>query len=285
MASISTLTHPPLVTANWLRNQMEDVNIRVVDGSWHLPALRRNPLHEFVEKHIPKSVFFDIDEIADTGSSLPHMVPPESEFANHVGALGIRNSDHVVAYDCTGVGSAARVWWMFRLYGHKQVSVLNGGLPAWEDIGEVTCGAESRQPSTFATKFNPNLIRTLDQMRATIKTKNTQILDARSHGRFEGTEREPREGLKSGRIPESFNLPFLELYNPETKLLLPAEKLSKLLAEAGINPKASIVTSCGSGVTACNLALALYVTGNTTVAVYDGSWTEWGGRNDTPVEQ
>jgi len=283
---ISTSTHitPPLVTAGWLKNKIDDVNIRIVDGSWHLPTLRRDPKQEFIEKHIPRSVFFDIDKIADTSSSLPHMVPSESEFADNVSALGIKNSDHVVAYDCTGVGSAARVWWMFRLYGHEQVSVLDGGLPAWEKIRGVASGTESRQRSTFAVKFNPNLIRTLNQIRANIQTKTAQVLDARSRGRFEGTEQEPREGLKSGRIPKSFNLPFLKAYNPETKLLLPVEKLSKLFAEAGIDPRAPIVTSCGSGVTACNLALALYLTGNTAVAVYDGSWTEWGGQNDTPVE-
>ena len=173
---------------------------------------------------------------------------------------------------------------MFRLYGHEQVSVLDGGLPAWEKIGGLASGTEPRQRSTFAAKFNPDLIRTFDQIRANIQTKTMQVLDARSRGRFEGTEQEPREGLKSGRIPKSLNLPFLKAYNPKTKLLLPVEKLSKLFTEAGINPRAPIVTSCGSVVTACNLALALYLTGNTTVAVYEGSWTEWGSRNDTPVE-
>ena len=154
------------------------------------------------------------------------MIPSEEEFTKHVSGLGINNNHHIIAYDSTGIGSAARVWWMFRLYGHEQISVLNGGLPAWKKLGPVTAGKTSPTSGDFVAKFNPTLIRTLRQMRENVNLKSDQVLDARSQGRFEGIEPEPREGLKSGRIPNSHNLPFTKIYNPDTKFLLDRSRLS-----------------------------------------------------------
>ena len=274
----------PLVNAHWLYSNGTNTDLRIVDGSWHLPTLGRDPLQEFFDKHIPGSVFFDIDKIADTKNSLPHMVPTENDFARHIGALGINNQHHVIAYDSTGIGSAARVWWMFRLFGHEKVSVLDGGLPAWEQLGEAASGTVLPQKETFKAKLAPKLIRSIHQIKRNLETTAEKVLDARSRGRFEGVEAEPRKGLKSGRIPKSFNLPYTEVYDSKTKLFLSADKLSKLFSSTGIDPDASIVTSCGSGVTACNLALALYLTGNRDAAVYDGSWTEWASSTGAPIE-
>ena len=275
-----------LVDADWLAGNLNAPNISVVDGSWHLPTVHRNASAEFESMHIPGAVFFDIDRIADRGSSLPHMIPSTAQFSNQVGALGINNDDHVVAYDATGIGSAARVWWMFRLFGHKHVSVLNGGLPAWRRSGGPT---ESKIQTPIVTHFsarlNECLLRTIDELRQNVKSNLEQVLDARSHGRFTGKEPEPRSGLRSGHIPNSLNLPFLNLYDSETHLMKPDQELIELFSRAGLKESKTVVTSCGSGITACNLALALHLIGRTDVAIYDGSWSEWGGRADTAVEK
>tara|TARA_Y100000588_G_scaffold356693_1_gene413208 strand:- start:689 stop:1549 length:861 start_codon:yes stop_codon:yes gene_type:complete len=283
MNNTDTSFSSPVVTAGWLLKNYELESIRVVDGSWHLPSLNRNAKQEFVDQHIPRSVFFDIDKIADTSNTLPHMIPSEKEFAEHISALGITNTQHVIAYDSTGIGSAARIWWMFRLFGHQKISVLDGGLPAWKKLGPVASGKPSSKVSNFVASFNPNLVRTLKQMEENLRSKQDQVLDARSRGRFDGVEPEPRKGLQSGHIPNSHNLPFTEIYNSDTKSLLAEPLLSKMFAKAGIDTRGPVVTSCGSGVTACNLALALYVLGNTQVAIYDGSWTEWGGQANIPI--
>ena len=274
-----------LINADWLMNNLGSPNISVVDGSWHLPTARRDPLAEFEAAHIPGAVFFDIDHIADTESSLPHKIPRADQFAAKVGALGIGNSEHVVAYDTTGIGSAARVWWMFRLFGHKHVSVLDGGLPAWQRSGgSMTNRTSSSSPTEFFTRLNKNLLRTIDEIKQNIKTDLEQILDARSHGRFEGKEPEPRPGLRSGHIPNSLNVPFQNLYDSETRLMKSDQELIVLFSMAGLKKNKPVVTSCGSGVTACNLALALHLIGRNDVAIYDGSWSEWGSQADTLVK-
>jgi thiosulfate/3-mercaptopyruvate sulfurtransferase len=275
---------PTLVTTTWLAAHLGDADLRIVDGSWHVPPLKRDPHREFLDAHIPGAVFFDIDAIADRATSLPHMLPSEAEFGRAAGALGIGTGDRVVVYDSRGVISAARVWWTFRAFDHDTVSVLDGGLRAWQAEGRpVESGPPTPRPQRFTAGLRPELVRTLEQIRANLTSHREQVLDARSRGRFVGTEPEPRAGVRGGHIPGSLNLPYETLYRPDATLR-PTAELRRAFEEAGVVPGKPVVTSCGSGVTASVLALALHLVGHEPVAVYDGSWTEWGGRDDTPVE-
>ena len=272
-----------LVTTDWLAARLGKRDVRVVDGSWHMPHLQRNPRAEFAQAHIPGAVFFDIDAIADTRSTLPHMLPDAKTFAARVGALGIGRRDRVVVYDTRGVVSAARVWWTFRALGHDAVAVLDGGLPKWRaERRAVASGLPAPRGRVFTARLRKRLVRDLAQIRANVKTRREQVLDARSHGRFTATEPEPRPGLRGGHIPGSLNLPYDQLYRPDGTLLR-REDLGAAFAKAGIDLTKPVATTCGSGVTAAVLALALHLVGHDRVAVYDGSWTEWGGRADTPV--
>jgi thiosulfate/3-mercaptopyruvate sulfurtransferase len=274
----------PLVTTDWLAAHLADPDVRVVDGSWHMPHLKRDPGAEFAAAHIPGAVFFDIDAIADHSTSLPHMLPGAGEFARAVGALGIGEGDRVVVYDTKGVVSAARVWWTFRAFGHDTVAVLDGGLPKWRaDSRAIASGPAAPAPRRFTAKPRPELVRDLAAMRANVTATSAQVLDARSHGRFVGTEPEPRAGLRGGHIPGSRNLPYDQLYQPDGTLAL-RDELEKKFAASGIDLAKPIVTTCGSGVTASVLALGLALCGRPDVAVYDGSWSEWGGLADVPVE-
>jgi thiosulfate/3-mercaptopyruvate sulfurtransferase len=274
----------PLVTPEWLARNLTRRDVRIVDGSWHMPQLKRDPRAEFAAAHIPGAVFFDIDAIADHATSLPHMLPSAREFARAVGGLGIGARDRVIVYDSRGVASAARVWWMFRAFGHDAVVVLDGGLPRWRAEGRpVESGTPAPRPRKFTARLRRSLVRDLAAMRRNVTTRKAQVLDARSRGRFAGTEPEPRAGLRSGHIPGSLNLPYDELYQKDGMLLPPQELKAKFEA-AGLDLGKPVVTSCGSGVTASVLALGLYAAGRPDVAVYDGSWTEWGGRADTPIE-
>ena len=280
-----------VVTTEWLaavlfdrRGGGENSRVRVVDGTWHMPQLQRNARREFEEGHIPGAVFFDIDEIADRATSLPHMLPTAAEFSRHVSALGLSSNDFIVVYDTRGVVSAARVWWTFRAFGHDRVAVLDGGLKKWKAEGRpLATGAPTPTARRFRAKLRPALVRGLEQMRRNVDTRREQVLDARSRGRFYGTEAEPRPGLRAGHIPGSFNLPYDMLYRPDGTLL-PPEGLKEAFREAGLDSRKPIATTCGSGVTASVLVLGLHLIGHRKVAVYDGSWTEWGGRSDTPVE-
>jgi len=273
-----------VVSTEWLAANLDNPRVRVVDGTWHMPQLQRNARREFEEAHVPGAVFFDIDEIADRTTALPHMLPTPAEFSRHMSALGLSSNDFIVVYDTRGVVSAARVWWTFRAFGHDRVAVLDGGLKKWKaENRPLATGAATPAARRFRAKLRPALVRGIEQMRRNIETRREQVLDARSRGRFYGTEPEPRQGLRAGHIPGSFNLPYDMLYRPDGTLL-PPEGLKEVFREAGLDSRKPVATTCGSGVTASILALGLHVIGHKKVAVYDGSWTEWGGRADTPVE-
>jgi thiosulfate/3-mercaptopyruvate sulfurtransferase len=274
-----------LVDTAWLAGHLAAPDVRVVDASWYLPAQKRDARAEYAAGHIPGAVFFDIDEIADTDNPLPHMLPSPEKFSARVRKLGLGDGCRIVVYDGAGLFSAARVWWMFRVFGHGDVAVLDGGLPKWLAEGRRV---EALPPNPgerhFTARVNTLLVRELDQMRANLKSKREQVLDARSAGRFAGTDPEPRPGMRSGHVPGSCNLPFNRLIDAKTGTMLPADALRRQFVEAGIDLERPIVTTCGSGVSASALALGLYLLGRDDVAVYDGSWSEWGGRSDTPVE-
>jgi thiosulfate/3-mercaptopyruvate sulfurtransferase len=275
---------PTVVTTEWLAKELGAPDLRVLDGTWHMPQLRRDARAEFAQGHIPGAAFFDIDAIADPATTLPHMLPAAEAFAAAVGDLGVGSGDRVVVYDARGVVSAARVWWTFRVFGHDSVAVLDGGLRAWKAEGRpLETGAPTPPRREFHARRRPELVRDLDAMRRNLATRAEQVLDARSRGRFAGTEPEPRPGLRGGHIPGSLNLPYETLYRPDGTLL-PPDGLRAAIEAAGVDLGKPITTSCGSGVTASVLALALHLVGVPRAAVYDGSWTEWASQHDTPVE-
>jgi thiosulfate/3-mercaptopyruvate sulfurtransferase len=281
---MASVERSALVTTAWLAEHLNAPDIRVVDATYTLPTLKRNPRAEYDDAHIPGAVFFDIDDIADEASDLPHMVPDATRFSSRVKKLGLGDGVRIVCYDNNRFSASARAWWMFRLFGHDDVVVLDGGLGKWRSEGHpVDDHPVTPSERHFTARRNNLLYRDLDQIRAHVVSPTGQLVDARSAGRFRGEEAEPRAGMRSGHIPHSLNLPFGDLIAPDGTFL-PKERLQQRFAEAGVDPRKPIATTCGSGVTACTLALALHQLGVPDVAVYDGSWTEWGGRTDTPVE-
>ncbi len=279
-----TIVPQALVSTDWLAAHLGDPDLRVVDATWYLPHLKRDARAAFVQAHIPGAVFFDIDAIADRKTTLPHMLPGAEGFGRAVGALGIGDGDRVVVYGAKNFIASARAWWTFHVFGHENVAVLDGGLPTWRAEGRpLEAGMPTPTPRRFAARFRPELVRDLDRMRANLERRAEQVLDARSAGRFVGTEPEPRPGLRGGHIPGSLNLPYERLCR-EDGTLVNAAALRGAFEKAGLDLARPVVTTCGSGVSAAVLALGLHVLGRRDVPVYDGSWTEWGGRADTPVE-
>lgn len=280
------MSEDPLVGPDWLARHLGVPDVKIADATWFLPTLGRNARAEYEEAHIPGAVFFDIDDIADSDSPLPHMLPDAAKFASRVRKLGLGDGTRIVLYDRNNYSASARAWWMFRVFGHDDVSVLDGGLAKWQSEGRpVTDEPVHPTERHFTARRNNLLVRDLEQVRANLVTHREQVIDARSSGRFHGTEPEPREGLKGGHIPQSLNLPFTELIAREDGTMLAPDALRRRLDRLGVDLDRPVVTTCGSGVTAATVALALYRLGATDAAVYDGSWSEWGARHDTPVER
>jgi len=280
--------HPEaLVTTDWLADNLGASDIAIIDASFHLPAAQRNAKAEYTAKHIPGAVFFGIDDIADSESELPHMLPSPEKFSSRVRKLGIGSETHVICYDTNGgPGASMRAWWNFRIFGHDRVSVLSGGLPKWQDEGRPTTADETAIiEKHFFPKYDPSLVLGFDQMMANVDSQEYQMVDARPEGRYNGTDDEPRAGMRKGHIPGAISLPFQALMDTGNFMVIrPADELQTIISEAGIDPEKPLVSSCGSGVTAAPLVMALYLLGHTRAAIYDGSWTEWGGRSDTPID-
>jgi thiosulfate/3-mercaptopyruvate sulfurtransferase len=276
------MTRDPIVSTDWLAERLDDPKVRVFDASWFMPGSPRDPDKEYAEAHIPGAVRFDIDGLSDHASPLPHMLSAPSEFATAMRRQGLNADSTAVVYDSEGLFSAARAWWNLRAMGHDASFVLEGGLPRWIAEGRpVETGWREPAHGTFKAHPRLELVEDLDAVRGALAHDSAQVVDARPAARFRGEAPEPREGLRGGHMPGALNLPWSAVV--EGGALLPAERLRQAFEMAGIDAKAPIVTTCGSGVSAAVLALALARLGRFDVPVYDGSWTEWGGRADTPV--
>lgn len=273
---------PALVDTTWLCAHISQPEVCVVDASIHLPGTDRDAHAEYLRCHLPGAVFFDIDVVSESRSALPHMLPEADEFARQAAQLGFSDDVHIVVYDAHGIMSAPRLWWMLRVFGHHAVSVLDGGLPKWLAEGRpVATGPVARAPGKFRAERNDELVVNIGQMLANVDQRDFQVVDARSPGRFAGVSEEPRPGLRLGHMPGAINVPYTDLL--ESVVLKPAAELAEIFEDAGLDCERPIVATCGSGVTACVVALGLFERGSEHVAVYDGSWAEWGGREDTPI--
>jgi thiosulfate/3-mercaptopyruvate sulfurtransferase len=273
-----------LVSTKWLAAHLSDPDLRVLDASWYLPDMKRDPRAEYEEDHIPGARFFDIDEISDKASDLPHMVPPVEKFISRMRAMGVGDGHQIVIYDGAGLFSSARVWWLFKLMGQNDVAVLDGGLPKWKAEGHPT---EDMAPLVrdrhMMVRRQTHMVKDVTQVSSASKLGDYEIIDARSPARFKGEVREPREGLRSGHIPGSKNLFFQALLNKDGTMK-DATAIKLVFEDAGINLDKPAITTCGSGITAAILSLGLSLIGKTDHALYDGSWTEWGQFPTLPIE-
>jgi thiosulfate/3-mercaptopyruvate sulfurtransferase len=284
IGSRTIMANSPLKSSDWLEKNLGRNGLIILDASWHLPNSDRNAEAEFTAAHIPGARRFDINAISDSAAEQPHTLPNAADFGASVAALGVSNSSKIIIYDNSDFRTAARAWWMFRIMGHKNVYVLNGGFQKWKaQKRSVEKGAANIKPGFYTARYNPALYFTKDDVLQNIESEGRQMLDARSPGRFMGVADEPRPGLRSGHIPGAHNLPFADLYALDGTLMT-NQGLTSTLLDAGIDPKAPIAVSCGSGITACCIALALAQLGHWSTPIYDGSWSEWGGDPALPIE-
>lgn len=273
---------PFVVSAAWLEERLGKPGLSIIDGSWYLPAQKRDARAEYAAGHIPGAVFFDHDQVVDPESDLPHTLPKPKLFAQFASSMGVGEGDEIVVYDGPGMFSAPRVWWMFRLMGAKNVRLLDGGFDGWKREGRrVTAEPTRVAPNFFEIDCDESRVATLDDMKSIVESRSSQIADARPAGRFGGTDPEPRAGIRSGHMPGARNVPATSLSRDGK--LLPVSELRNVLEASGLDLSKPVVTSCGSGVTAAVISLALASVGHADNRLYDGSWTEWGGRPDTPV--
>jgi thiosulfate/3-mercaptopyruvate sulfurtransferase len=279
---MSAPASPFFVSTDWLAAHLGDADLAIIDGSFFMPDENRDAHAEYLAGHIPGAVFFDIDVIADHTVDLPHMVPHPDIFAAAMRELGISDTMQLVVYDAAGLQGVARVWWTLRLFGAKDVKILSGGLPKWKaEKRPLETGVVTRPPQNFAVHFDAAAVASAADVLKAAQSGSAQIIDARAAARFRGETPEPRPGLRSGHIPGSFNVPWRDVVE-KGEMRAPTD-LAAVFAHAGVDLSRPIITTCGSGVTAAILLLALEMTGKRGIVLYDGSWTEWGGRQDLPI--